>query len=70
LANLLIEWAVRALDPEDQERYSEELRADSDALPAGWRRLRWAIGVRIFMPSKMQAVRHDAPATPPPQREQ
>jgi hypothetical protein len=56
LAVMLVGSAVRALrDPESRTRYSEEWMADFGEKPAGWPRLRWAIGVRVHSPASLQA---------------
>lgn len=57
----LIASAVRALDhPDDQERYHEEWAADAEEVPAGWRRLRWAMLLRLCAPGGIREARHCA----------
>lgn len=71
LAAGLVDSAVRAIaHPDDQNRYREEWDADAGELPAGWRRLRWALVLRLCAPRGIRAARRGVPVTPPPQHKQ
>ncbi|CAO5235050.1 hypothetical protein [Frankia sp. AgKG'84/4] len=58
IAMRLVLSAVRALhDPADRARYIEEWSADLVDMRPGWRRLRCALGIRIMVPTVLNAAR-------------
>jgi hypothetical protein len=62
----LIAAAVDALDdPGDRERFEEEWAADMAELAPGWRRLRWALGVRLLAPGRLNRVSVEHPVQRP-----
>jgi hypothetical protein len=65
----LVASAVDALDQPDQARYREEWAADLAELPPDWRRLRWALILRLCAPRGIRAARYHAPVAPPPHQQ-
>lgn len=67
MATGLIAAAARAVGAaEDQARYAEEWSADLAELPAGWRRLGYALTVRLLAPRGIRAARQTVPSASPP----
>jgi hypothetical protein len=68
LATSLISSAARAVGhPDDQARYAEEWAAELAELPAGWKRLRCAVSVRLLAPWGIRGARKASSASPPQQ---
>lgn len=66
----LIASAVCTLDhPDDQDRYREEWSADSDEIPGKWRRLRWALLLRLCAPRGIRSARRNALSMSPPRQQ-
>jgi hypothetical protein len=54
----LVVSAIRALDSEeDSVRYSEEWFSDLGGIPSGWRKMRFALTLRVFSPSGIRRSR-------------